>query len=70
MTGFHKFDLQTVGEMKFLFEQVLEVGEIPLEQKNKMEFYVRYCDQLQKRMKQQMINIPEERFNCELSSDI
>ena len=54
MEGFHTLDLQTLGEMKFLFEQVLKTGDIPMKQKNKMEFYVRYCHQLQGRIKEQM----------------
>lgn len=54
MEGFHTFDLQTLGEMKGLFEHVLKTGNIPMEQRNKMEFYVRYCHQLQVRIQDQM----------------
>lgn len=47
---FCKMDLQALGEMAFMFEQVKKNGEIPIEQKNKAEFYERYCRTLQKRM--------------------
>ena len=47
MYKFCKLDLQTLGEIKFMFEQVLKTGEIPVEQKDKARFYARYCEQLQ-----------------------
>lgn len=54
MEGFHKFDLQTLGEMKFIFEQILKTGNIPVEQKDKARFYARYCGQLQTRIRDRM----------------
>lgn len=50
MKEFCKMDLQALGEMAFMFEQVKKNGEIPIEQKNKADFYERYCRTLQKRM--------------------
>ncbi len=71
MEGFHKFDLQTLGEMKFIFEQVLKNGDIPVEQKDKARFYARYCSQLQVRIRDRM---EKERIEAGesnvLSSDI
>ena len=43
-----------LGEMKFVFEQVLKTGDIPVEQKDKARFYARYCEQLQMRIQKQM----------------
>ncbi|MDB8577286.1 hypothetical protein [Turicibacter sanguinis] len=54
MDKFCKLDLQMLGEMKFVFEQVLKTGKIPVEQKDKARFYARYCEQLQMRIQKQM----------------
>ena len=54
MDKFCKLDLQTLGEIKFMFEQVLKTGDIPVEQKDKARFYARYCEQLQMRIQKQM----------------
>ena len=54
MDKFCKLDLQTLGEIKFMFEQVLKTGDIPVEQKDKARFYARYCEQLHMRIQKQM----------------
>ena len=54
MDKFCKLDLQTLGEIKFIFEQVVKTGDVPVEQKDKARFYVRYCEQLQARIQTQM----------------
>lgn len=50
MDKFCKFDLQTLGEMEAMFNDVKAKGDMSIEHKNRAEFFARYCRSLQSRI--------------------
>lgn len=46
----HSFDLEVIGEIKRILGLLTDNELVAVEQRNRAEFCVRYCDQLQYRL--------------------
>lgn len=53
---FSLFDLEVLAETQRILELLVDNELIAIEQRNRATFCAKYCDQLQRRVKQQVIN--------------
>ncbi len=53
---FNSFDLEVLGEIQRILRLLGENQLVSMEQRNRASFCEKYCHQLQRRVKQQVIN--------------
>ncbi|MDB8439128.1 hypothetical protein [Turicibacter sanguinis] len=53
---FSLFDLEVLAETQRILKLLVDNELIAIEQRNRATFCAKYCDQLQRRVKQQVIN--------------
>lgn len=52
---FNSFDLEILGEVKRILRLLTDNELVAIEQRNRAEFCVKYCNQLQRRMEKIMV---------------